>query len=95
MKSHVICPVEYVDTFTFPDGQFEVRWKGVSIPYHVFDKDQRVTHTMIAENKRLCAVLEHFKAEHDKATPKNRGTGKRRTRYEPNGRRNDGWNSAI
>ena len=25
-------PGKYVDTFAFPDGRFEVRWKGVSIP---------------------------------------------------------------
>lgn len=40
-------PGKYVDTFVFPDGSFEVRWKGVSIPYSVFDKDQRVTHAAI------------------------------------------------
>ena len=27
-------PGKYVDTFAFPDGRFEVRWKGVSIPLH-------------------------------------------------------------
>lgn len=65
-------PGKYVDTFAFPDGQFEVRWKGVSIPYSVFDKDQRVTHTAITENKHLSAVLEHIKTEQDKAPPKKR-----------------------
>ena len=35
---------KYVDTFAFPDGRFEVRWQGISLPYSVFDKDQRVTH---------------------------------------------------
>jgi len=44
-------PGEYVDTFAFPDGKFEVRWKGVSLPYFVFDKDQRLTHAAITENK--------------------------------------------
>ena len=56
-------PGKYVDTYAFPDGRFEVRWKGVSIPYSVFDKDQRVTHAAITENKHLSAVLEHIKAE--------------------------------
>ena len=63
-------PGKYVDTFAFPDGQFKVRWKGVSIPYTVFDKDQRVTHAAITENKHLSAVLEHIKAEQDQAPPK-------------------------
>ena len=89
-------PGKYVDTFVFPDGGFEVRWKGVSIPYSVFDKDQRVTHAAITENKRLSAVLEHIKAEQDKAAPKKRRAGKQATRYQPNGRRNtEGWNSKL
>lgn len=58
-------PGKYVDTFAFPDGRFEVRWKGVSLPYSVFDKDQRVTHAAITENKHLSAVLEHIKAEQE------------------------------
>lgn len=40
---------KYADTFAFPDGQLEVRCKGVSIPYSAFDKDQRVTHAAITE----------------------------------------------
>lgn len=88
-------PGKYVDTFAFPDGCFEARWKGVSIPYSVFDKDQRVTHAAITENKRLSAVLEHIKLAQDKSTPKPRRAGKQRSRYEPTGRRNDGWNSKL
>jgi|TARA_B110000977_G_C11026031_1_gene473187 hypothetical protein len=88
-------PGKYVDTFAFPDGRFEVRWKGVSIPYSIFDKDQRVTHAAITENKQLSAVLEHIKAEQEKAAPKKRRAGKQATRYQPTGRRNDGWNSKL
>ena len=86
---------KYVDTFAFPDGRFEVRWKGVSLPYSVFDKDQRVTHAAITENKHLSAVLEHIKAEQEQSAPKPRRAGKQRSRYEPTGRRNDGWNSKL
>jgi hypothetical protein len=88
-------PGKYVDTFAFPDGQFEVRWKAVSIPCTVFDKDQRVTHAAITENKHLSAVLEHIKIEQDKAPPKKRRAGKQATRYQPTGKRNDGWNSKL
>jgi hypothetical protein len=84
---------KYVDSYAFPDGRLEFRWKGMSLPYSAFDKDQRVTHAAITENKRLSAVLEFIKAEQDKAPPKQRRAGKQRTRYEPTGRRNDGWNS--
>ena len=86
---------KYVDSYAFPDGRLEFRWKGVGLPYSVFDKDQRVTHAAITENKHLSAVLEHIKAEQDKAPPKPRRAGKQKTRYEPTGRRNDGWNSKL
>jgi hypothetical protein len=88
-------PGKYVDTFAFPDGRFEVRCKGVSIPYSIFDKDQRVTHAAITENKHLSAVLENIKAEQDKAPPKKRRAGKQATRYQPTGNRNNGWNSKL
>ncbi|MBB2816784.1 UNVERIFIED_ORG: hypothetical protein GGD59_000001, partial [Rhizobium esperanzae] len=35
--------------------------KGHSLPYKVFDKDQRVTHAAIVENKRLGDVLAYIK----------------------------------
>jgi len=43
----------YVETYAYADGRLDVRWKGHSLPYRVFDKDQRVTHAAITENKRL------------------------------------------
>ena len=86
-------PGKYIDSYEFADGRLEFRWKGVSLPYSVFDKDQRVSHAAITENKHLSAVLEYIKVEQDKAPPKKRRAGKQRTRYEPTGRRNDGWNS--
>jgi len=60
---------EYVDLYGFPDGRFEVRWKGVSLPYTVFDKTQRVTHAAIVENKRLAEVLAFVKAQQDTLPP--------------------------
>lgn len=86
-------PGKYVDSYEYPDGRLEFRWKGVPLPYSVFDKDQRVTHAAITENKHLSAVLEHIQAEQDKAPPKKRRAGKQQTRYEPTGRRNTGWNT--
>lgn len=60
---------KYVDTYDFADGRFDVRWKGCSLPYAVFDKDQRVTHTAIVENKRLSEVLSWIKRRQDEARP--------------------------
>jgi len=57
---------KYVDLYDYPDGRLEVRWKGQSLPYRVFSKDQRVSHTAIVENKRLGHVLAIVKAQQDK-----------------------------
>ena len=62
---------KYVDLYEFPDGTLEVRSKGQSLPYRVFSKDQRVSHTAIVENKRLSHVLTLIKAQQEiKREPK-------------------------
>ena len=86
-------PGRYVDTCACADGRFDVRWKVVSLPYSVFDKDQRVTHAAITGNTQLPAVLDHIRAEQEKSPPTKRRAGKQRARYTPTWRRNDGWNS--
>lgn len=53
----------YVDVYGFPDGRLEVRSKGLVLPYSVFSKDQRVSHTAIVENKRLGHTLALIKAQ--------------------------------
>ena len=42
-----------------------MRWKGHSLPYRIFSKDQRVSHTAIVENKRLRHALTTVKAQQD------------------------------
>jgi hypothetical protein len=54
---------QYVEVYDFADRPLEVRWKGHSLPYRVFNKDQRVTHTAIVENKRLRHALATVKAQ--------------------------------
>jgi len=62
---------QYVDLYDFADGRLEVRWKGQVLPYRLFDKDQRVNHTAIVENKRLGHALALIKAQQDiKYVPK-------------------------
>jgi hypothetical protein len=56
---------QYVDVYDFADRPLEVRWKGHLLPYRVFSKDQRVSHTAIVENKRLRHVLATVKAQQD------------------------------
>lgn len=85
---------KYVDTYAFVDGRFEVRSKGRSLPYKIFDMDQRVTHAAITENKRLGAVLAHIKEEQEKpALPPEVKPVSAKNAYRKNGRRNNGWNS--
>ncbi|MBZ7925591.1 ISNCY family transposase [Ensifer adhaerens] len=55
----------YVETYALADGRLDVRWKGHSLPYRVFDKDQRVTHAAIIENKRLGELLTYIKERQD------------------------------
>jgi hypothetical protein len=86
----------YVETFAFADGRIDLRWKGISLPYRIFDKDQqRVTHAAITENKRLSAVLAHAMALQQAAPPKVPRAGKQRTRYEPTGRKSPGRKSWL
>jgi hypothetical protein len=56
---------QYVDIYDFSDRPLEVRWKGHSLPYRIFRKDQRVSHTAIIENKRLGHALATVKAQQD------------------------------
>ena len=54
-----------VEVYDFPDGRLEIRWKGLCLPYAVFDKLQRVSHAAIVENKRLGEVLAWIKERQD------------------------------
>jgi hypothetical protein len=58
----------YVETYAYADGRLDVRWKGYSLPYRTFDKDQRVTHAAITENKRLGDVLAYIKERQEQQT---------------------------
>lgn len=79
---------KYVDTYAFIDGRFDVRWKGLSLPYTIFDMDQRVTHAAITDNKRLGVVLAHIKETQDAAPPKYPvRTNSEKMGYKPNGKR--------
>lgn len=58
----------YVETYAYADGRLDVRWKGHSLPYRTFDKDQRVTHAAVTENKRLGDVLAYIKERQEQQT---------------------------
>jgi hypothetical protein len=77
----------YVETYAYADGRLDVRWKGYSLPYAVFDKDQRVTHAAITENKRLGDVLAYIKERQDQQTRPTVKTNSEKIGYKPRGRR--------
>ena len=59
----------YVEIYDYADGRLDIRWRGHSLPYSVFDKGQRVSQGEIVENKRLGAALAFVKAQQDLKRP--------------------------
>src|SRR3954454_3494062 len=86
---------QHVDTYAFADGRLEVRWKGLSLPFTVFDKDQRVTHAAIVENKRLGEVLAFIKSQQDQRPPPRPKTNSERIGYRKKGRTSPGRKSFV
>lgn len=84
-----------VDTYAFADGRLEIHWNGMSLPYTVFDKDQRVSHAAIVENKRLGEVLAFIKAQQDLRDPPRLKTNSERIGYRKTGRRPPGTTSFV
>ena len=81
---------KYVDTYAFADGGLEVRWQGLSLPYKAFDKDQRVSHAAIVENKRLGEVLAFIKSQQDARPSVRVKTNSEKTGYQKTGRKPPG-----
>lgn len=75
----------YVETYAYADGRLDVRWKGHSLPYRVFDKDQRVTHAAITENKRLGDMLAYIKEQQDRRAAPKVKTNSDKNGYKPRG----------
>jgi Winged helix-turn helix len=61
-----------VEVVNYPDGRFVVQFKGVSLPFRVFDKIQTVQPGEIVENKRLGAALALVKAHQETYPPNQR-----------------------
>ena len=75
----------YVETYAYADGRLDVRWKGHSLPYRVFDKDQRVTHAAITANKRLGDVLAYIRERQDQRASLKVKTNSEKLGYKPRG----------
>jgi len=62
----------------FPDGRIEISYKGVVLPYRIFDKHQRVSQATIVENKFLGGVLEFIRTKQlEEPLPKRKARGVR------------------
>ena len=58
-----------------------MRWKGLSLPYTAFDKEQRVSQAAIVENKRLSEVLAFIKVQQDMRAPPRVKTNSEKSGY--------------
>lgn len=79
----------YVELFDYWDRPLEVRWRGHVLPYRVFSKDQRVSHTAIVENKRLGHALAIVKAQQDLKVATKILTNSEKTGYKKRVRSSD------
>ena len=78
---------QYVELFDYWDKPLEVRWRGQVLPYRVFSKDQRVSHTAVVENKRLGHALAIVKAQQDLRFATKVMTNSEKTGYKKRGPR--------
>jgi hypothetical protein len=60
------------------------------IPYRLFDKDQRLKHAAIIENKRLSNVLAYIKQRQDQQVKPKVKTNSEKNGYKPRGRNRAG-----
>ena len=81
---------KHVDTYAFADGGLEVRWQGLSPPYRAFDKDQRVSHAAVVENKRLGEVLAFIKRQQEACPSPRVMTNSEKIGYQKTGRKPPG-----
>ncbi|RXH54233.1 putative insertion sequence transposase protein [Granulicella sibirica] len=80
-------PGQYVEVYDFADRPPEVRWKGHLLPYGVFSRDQRVSHTATIENKRLSHALTIVRAQQELKRPTTVLTSSAKGGYMKRGRK--------
>ena len=79
---------KYVDTFQMADGRLRVRWKGMELPYTVFDNGaQRINQAAIIDNKRLGAALAMIKLQQRQHAPPIIGPSSAKNGYKKRGRK--------
>ena len=80
-----------VTVIDYPDGRLAIRYKGVDLPYRIFDKRPQVNPAAIVENKRLGPIWPTSPSSKRSSTcpvrPRRRGDVARRTTCS----RSDRW----
>ena len=67
-----------VSVVDHPDGRLSIRYNGVELAYHTFDKLRQVSQGAIVENKRLGAVLSQIRQRQiERAEPRSRSAPRR------------------
>jgi len=59
----------HIEVYHYADERLDLRWNGVSLPYAVLDKEQRVTQAAVIENKRLGSALALVRTMQERERP--------------------------
>lgn len=58
--------MKYIDVWQYPDGTFELRANGTSLPFITYDRQGALNQGAIVDNKRLVRALEMIALVQDK-----------------------------
>jgi hypothetical protein len=67
-----------VTVVDYPDGRLAIRYRGVDLAYHTFDKIRQVSQAAIVENKQLGAALAFIREQQLRRQPERRSGPRRR-----------------
>ena len=63
---------QYISFLEYPDGTVAIMYAGRKINYRIFNKLAELQQNEVIENKRLGAVLEHIKRQHEELEKQNK-----------------------
>jgi hypothetical protein len=74
-----------VSVVDYPDGRLAIRYKGIELAYHTFDKLRQVSQASIVENKQLGAALAFIRDQQLSREPEHRSdrAPRRRDQHNP------------
>ena len=74
-----------VSVVDYPDGRLGIRYKGIELAYHTFDKLRQVSQASIVENKQLGAALAFIRGQQLSREPEHRSdrAPRRRDQHNP------------